>query len=645
MLYVIFINLLVLQASAYDSYSGYSIEQATEPQQIAPITRAIYPKSYYETQAALWKSSLSTDKLNPNAWLNYYLACRTINKLTPERNPHDLTEILKNISAKVPNSYEHHYLIYLHGEGDTTLFHHLEKAYDLNQRRTEVYSHMINHYLTIGNEERFHHFCQLWMASGEVPAGILSWNYNALIGLEPAAILLTHGDNDTYPAWLLQQVEEVRPDVTVVNVNLLKNRNYCDRLFSTIKVPSFRFREKDKSKWPSDLLPLADHIMTHAERPLYFNVTIPKALRESYEDVLYNVGLAFKYSPSRFDNVTKLKENYEQKFLTDYLRMNFVLDENASVVNTMNVSYLPAFITLYKHYVDQEATIKAEEIKKVLLNIGRANKKEEQILSLISTTRKWKKDTDTYMDIKSLDKGLKEIKPGLWAADTETTNEQYEAFLMDLLKHKEFKLLEICKTTKVDWLSLLPDKLKYLTVNEVYRSTGGTPDDPKVPVTNISYEAAQAYCDWLTLAYKGYDKKKKHQKVKFRLPTETEWELAARGSHKDGDYPWGGYYYKNQKGCYLSNFYSSDDKPCTDCKWSWHDNDGGFFPVNGDAYFANDYGLYGMSGNVAEMSAGGLIAKGGSWEDLPEECKITSQKKINGKSPAVGFRVFMEIIN
>ena len=641
-LYILILNLIVLEASAY---APTMLEQVTEPQQIAPITRAIYPKDYYDTQATLWKTKIDSDQLNPNAWLNYYLACRTINMLTPERNPHDLSVILENITTKIPTSYEYHYLTYLHNEGDAALFHHLEKAYDLNSKRTEIYSHMINHYLTIGNEERFRYFCKLWMASGEVPAGILSWNYNALIGLEPAAILLTNGDNDTYPAWLLQQVEEVRPDVTVINVHLLKSRSYRDRLFNTIKIPAYPATEKESEIWQSDLLPVADHIMRHAKRPLYFNVTIPKALRESYEDVLYNVGLAFKYSPARFDNVAQLKENYEQKFLTDYLRMNFVLDENATVVNTMNVSYLPAFITLYKHYVEQEASAKAEEIKKVLLNIGRVNEKEEQILSLISTTRKWKKDTKTYMNIKSLDKGLKEIKPGLWAADTETTNEQYEAFLMDLLKHKEFNLLEICKTTKVDWMSLLPDKFKNITEDEANRTAGGTPDDPKVPVTNITYEAAQAYCDWLTLAYNGYDKKKKHQKVKFRLPTESEWELAARANHKDADYPWGGYYYKNQKGCYLSNFYSSDDAPCTDCKWNSLDIDGGFFPVKADAYFPNDYGLYGMSGNVAEMSEGGHIAKGGSWEDPPSDCKITSQKKINGISPAIGFRVFMEIID
>jgi len=279
-----------------------------------------------------------------------------------------------------------------------------------------------------------------------------------------------------------------------------------------------------------------------------------------------------------------------------------------------------------------------------LLNIARANNKEEKIEALIATPKKWYGELVTHMDIKKIDKQLKELRPGFWASSIETTNEAYEAFLMDLLKSKEYSLLEICKSTKVDWMSLLPENLKHLTEDVVYKTAGVKPDHPLVPVTNISYEAAVIYCDWLTMTYNAYAKKKKHQKVRFRLPTEQEWMMAARANRDQAPYPWGGHYYKNKKGCYLSNFYSSDGEPCKDCEWKSYDNDGGFFPVIADTYFPNDFGLYGMSGNVAEMIEGGQLAKGGSWEDIPEECTITAQKAVDGISPAIGFRVFMEVI-
>jgi formylglycine-generating enzyme required for sulfatase activity len=277
----------------------------------------------------------------------------------------------------------------------------------------------------------------------------------------------------------------------------------------------------------------------------------------------------------------------------------------------------------------------------VIENIGEASGRGEEVTALLEKPRNLNRQFDSHIDIKKLDKKLTALTSKLYASETEVTNEFYEQFLLDLLKEKEFDLLAKCKSDKVDWMSFMPESLKHLTKNQVY--SVGDPDNPIAPVTNISYEAALAYCDWLTIVYNNYGKKKKFQEVKFRLPTEEEWEYAAHGG-TNAEYPWGGNYHRNLKGCYLSNFYSHDLGPCTDCKATSPDNDGGYFLVHAYAYFPNNYGIYGTSGNAAEMIEGGKIAKGGSWEDVPEECKIKSRKTVTGPSPAIGFRIFMEVI-
>ena len=57
---------------------------------------------------------------------------------------------------------------------------------------------------------------------------------------------------------------------------------------------------------------------------------------------------------------------------------------------------------------------------------------------------------------------------------------------------------------------------------------------------------------------------------------------------------WGNYYLRNKKGCLLANFKPGRGN---------YAEDGGFYTVRADAYWPNEYGLYNMSGNVAEWTS------------------------------------------
>ena len=116
--------------------------------------------------------------------------------------------------------------------------------------------------------------------------------------------------------------------------------------------------------------------------------------------------------------------------------------------------------------------------------------------------------------------------------------------------------------------------------------------------------------------------------------------MAASIEGKKDPYPWEGKFLRNSKGCYLANFKPTD---------STYFDDGAFFTAKVNSYNANDFGLFNMSGNVAEMVYDDYPSKnsgtaGGGWMSNAEEIKILGPDPYQGLTeahPNVGFRVVM----
>jgi len=115
------------------------------------------------------------------------------------------------------------------------------------------------------------------------------------------------------------------------------------------------------------------------------------------------------------------------------------------------------------------------------------------------------------------------------------------------------------------------------------------------PVVGITWKKAVAFCHWRSHRLNSFlEKTKKAVESDYRLPTEAEWEYAARGGRTQSMFPWGNYYLRNKKGCLLANFKPGRGN---------YAEDGGFYTVRADAYWPNDFGLYNMAGNVSEWTS------------------------------------------
>lgn len=241
------------------------------------------------------------------------------------------------------------------------------------------------------------------------------------------------------------------------------------------------------------------------------------------------------------------------------------------------------------------------------------------------------------IDIKQVDHSLAKINDRLYASKFEVSNKNYRDFLQVLIKENRNAELAIAQIDTLKWNENNSSYSNNPYVDYYHKH----PAYKNYPVVNVSYEAAQLYCVWLTLTYNS-SHNRKFNKVKFRLPSENEWETAARGGDSLAKYPWKGDFLKNKKGLYLCNFAREvNDTIGTTNKL----NNSADITAQVSSYYPNQFGMFNLSGNVAEMISDKQFVKGGSWQSTPEFLTITSKQSNDGNpKPTVGFRFFVDLI-
>ena len=117
------------------------------------------------------------------------------------------------------------------------------------------------------------------------------------------------------------------------------------------------------------------------------------------------------------------------------------------------------------------------------------------------------------------------------------------------------------------------------------------------PVVGVTWAQAKAFCHWRTKLMNNFqDMIKTPGVMDYRLPTEVEWEYAARGGHQMTLYPWGSYYTRDMQGNFVANFKPIRGNYVSDSRTN-------VTTMTVANYLPNSYGLYDMAGNVAEWTS------------------------------------------
>jgi len=375
----IFISLFIFQLTS----------MAQKPEPILSFAAYVKESAYYKQQAELWKKETQKDPQNAYAWFNYYRATRnlvrtdTSDHRKQEEKYQQQAEIVDAMEKVVPHTYEYNLAKWMHHGQNFAYLKHLKKANELGSGRTEHLSDMAGWGEIERDRNKRDKYCKLWLENGPVSPGLMYYNYNTLIGLKPNAILLTFGDNDTYPAWLLQ-AKGIRPDVTIINTYLLLIDDYRNKIFKELGVSYTPFTALDSIDAEKDFYWFRKELVktlatNNKNHPVYLVVSCDSEYSQPIESDLYLIGLAYEYATKSIDNMALLKKNYEQNFALDYLDKHFYQDISKDIVARTNLNYIIPMIKLYDHYKLAGEQEKANTLKEKLLHIGAGQAEEKDL--------------------------------------------------------------------------------------------------------------------------------------------------------------------------------------------------------------------------------------------------------------------------
>ena len=348
----IYFSVLFLSVFPFKPYL-YAQSPENTAQKVYRYCYVVNSKEWYKNQEKLWKLEIAKNPQDEDAWYNYFFAARygwaNVKGQTNTREAL-MDSIYNEMGKAIPNSWVYHYIHYYNYGTD---FSRLEKAYQVNPNKPDLYWEFIKEYTLTVQKEKSLEFCEKLYQSKVISTGIYNINYNMLNSSSKNSILFTNGDNDTYPAWVLQRAKGIRDDVLILTIHgTFSNRDYLNSILIE-KGISLNLEELSKSDVTLYFTGLVKLLRKrYPERIIHIAQTVYKPYYRAIADKLYLTGFVYTYSEKPFNGDERNRNIIENDLRLDYLDIDWYADLHVSepLINQLNLLYVDPFLKLAEYY-------------------------------------------------------------------------------------------------------------------------------------------------------------------------------------------------------------------------------------------------------------------------------------------------------
>jgi hypothetical protein len=374
-------NLVIAQANTNTTIQNNNENATNSKEEIIIAPSSVTEEKENDLEEVTLKKTVASEKsanskqiemkTNTSFLKNKKLAATQITSRTPTLEQQaEMNTAIDYYKLNAPESFEYHYFTYIAGNYNLDLIMHLEKAKELKPTNSDVIVQMAAYHTIISDTNASSKELSQLVQMGKIEADVLTYDNALLNSVSTNGVLLTHGFDDAYGSFYLQQNNNVRNDVKIVSLDLMQSKVYRDSL------------QKDGFQIPSsqvvDVQFFQDFCAQNQSKNLNLSMTFPKPYLQPQINQLEVQGLVYV-----FKDPSKSMATENQKIWKTFSLSKSFENVNTEKGKQLTANYLPMLFYLRDLYEKQNKKNEIPPIDKAIEKIGIQTNKLKQIQTIL----------------------------------------------------------------------------------------------------------------------------------------------------------------------------------------------------------------------------------------------------------------------